>query len=230
MQVEIDDAQRAEILVALIDRKAAIAKHVKDLTKDSLGDVAAVAERRLALYTTQTGAGGRVGLVAMFSLAPDLDEERVKAGEVRDPEGQQDIFGGGAATGGGNPAGETGFCGAFGKLYPTQADADRSFRQGPEIVPDGPSDGAERDAAGFKALPPGEPVEDAHEVTIGEESESGDDRDELDAADRIADGEEDLAREAARADGGLDPIVDLDPVGTAEAWDQGADAHRAPVE
>lgn len=121
MNITIDEQQRAEIFTALQDRKAAIAKHAKDLTKDGIADAAAVVERRLALYTTN---GPSVGLLAMFALQTDLDEERTKAGEVRDPEGQQDIFGGGAETGAGHPAGEHGFLDKFGTVHPTQEEAD----------------------------------------------------------------------------------------------------------
>jgi hypothetical protein len=202
MHLEIDDDQRAEILAAVIDRKATIAGHVKKLTADTMPEEAALAERRLSLYATQTGAGGRVGLVAMFGLAPDLDEERVKAGETRDPDGQQDIFGGGVATGGGHPAGAIEYLGAFGKRYPTQVEADASFRRGPDGPDDEPETARDPEAPAFKALPSGEPAEDAQEVTIDPDAPP-----------------EPTADDVIAASDALDR-------GRVVAWDEGPEAHR----
>jgi hypothetical protein len=89
---KISEEERQEIVAALQDRKKALGKladatEKRDIPTDHI-------DERLALYT---GSSERPGLLRLFGYQGELqDDKRMQ----RDPQGQQDIFGGGAETGG----------------------------------------------------------------------------------------------------------------------------------
>jgi len=104
MQIEIDDEQRAEIYQALRERKEGLSQLEKATIKKNI-PTQHIKERQALYITLPT----RPSLTGIFASQEDLDDEvaaeREARGEKRDPEGQQDMFGGGSETGGGIPAG-----------------------------------------------------------------------------------------------------------------------------
>ncbi len=105
---KLDEYECEEIYHALLGRKMDLDKRAKDLEeKDGLPEAAAAVRTRIELYMPNgKGKGARPGLIRQFAPQHDIEAEARNAAPERDPNGQQDAFGGGAATGGGHPAGE----------------------------------------------------------------------------------------------------------------------------
>lgn len=102
---ELNDLEADEVFHALVERKSTLEKRVKSLgEQDGLPEAAEAVRKRISLYmpTGQEGDDYRPGLVRLFAPQRELDAERdeQRKDEERDPNGQQDIFGGGAETGG----------------------------------------------------------------------------------------------------------------------------------
>lgn len=102
----LEELECDEIHAALKDRQSELTKKVSKLEDEGLPEAAEGVRVRLRLYDAHEGPGGtaRTGLVRMFAPQRDIEAEaeqsRREAGEARRTDGQQDIFGGGAETGG----------------------------------------------------------------------------------------------------------------------------------
>lgn len=102
----LEELECDEIHAALKDRQGELTKKVSKLEDEGLPEAAEGVRMRLRLYDSHEGPGGtaRAGLVRMFAPQRDIESEaeqaRRNAGEARNPKGQQDMFGGGAETGG----------------------------------------------------------------------------------------------------------------------------------
>lgn len=100
----LDELECDEIHAALIERRDDLNKRKTKLLEDGLPEAADGVGTRLRLYDGHDGPDGqpRAGLVRMFAPQRDIEAEvdQARRGETRDRDGQQDIFGGGAETGG----------------------------------------------------------------------------------------------------------------------------------
>lgn len=100
----LEELECDEIHAALVERRADLNKRKTKLIEDGLPEAADGIDKRLRLYDQHDGPDGkaRAGLVRMFAPQRDIESEAEQArrGEGRNPDGQQDIFGGGAETGG----------------------------------------------------------------------------------------------------------------------------------
>jgi hypothetical protein len=109
---ELDEFEADEIFHALVGRKADLDKRAKDLEeKDGLPEAAQAVRQRIELYMPNgEGKNARPGLLRTFAPQRDIEaetrNERERAEGERAADGSQDLFGGGAETGGGHPAGE----------------------------------------------------------------------------------------------------------------------------
>ncbi|HET9012231.1 MAG TPA: hypothetical protein VFN38_10490 [Gemmatimonadaceae bacterium] len=93
---KISEEEREEIHTALLERKEKLDK-LREKAEDAKVPGAAEAyDKILALYI-DTGEGA--GLTRLFAYQPDMRDES-RYGEERDANGGQDLFGGGAETGG----------------------------------------------------------------------------------------------------------------------------------
>lgn len=101
----LDELECDEIHAALIERRADLNKRKTKLLEDGLPEAAEGIDKRLRLYDSHDGPDSkpRAGLVRMFAPQRDVESEAEQTG--RDRDGQQDIFGGGAETGGARRAG-----------------------------------------------------------------------------------------------------------------------------
>lgn len=100
----LEELECDEIHAALVERRADLAKRAEKLIADGLPEAAAGVRVRLTLYDAHEGPDQktRAGLVRMFAPQRDIESEveQKRRGEQRDGNGEQDLFGGGAETGG----------------------------------------------------------------------------------------------------------------------------------
>jgi hypothetical protein len=103
---QLDEMECDEIYHALLERKQSLDKIAKKLEEDEgLPEAAQQVRKRISLYVSDD-ATKKVGLTQRFKPQSDLTTEAHDVDD-RDPDRQQDAFGGGAETGGGHKAGET---------------------------------------------------------------------------------------------------------------------------
>lgn len=101
---ELDDLESDEAYQAFVERKAMLEAIVKRLNeRDGLPEAAEAVRKRIEIYMPNgQGTAERPGLLRLFGPQHHLDAERhnQQADEERDANGGQDLFGGGAETGG----------------------------------------------------------------------------------------------------------------------------------
>lgn len=95
----LDELECDEIHAAVIERRADLNKRKTKLLEDGLPEAAEGIDKRLRLYDSHDGPDGvaRAGLVRLFAPQRDIESD---VEQQRRTDGQQDIFGGGAETGG----------------------------------------------------------------------------------------------------------------------------------
>lgn len=91
----ITEEERVEIVAALQDRREALGKLADATEKRNIPTD--YIEERLGLYTSRNGSPG---LLALFGVQPDVEDEINRRSDRAAASGEQDLWGGGAETGG----------------------------------------------------------------------------------------------------------------------------------
>jgi hypothetical protein len=108
---ELDELEADEVYHSLMGRKMDLDARAKSLSeKDGLPEAADAVRKRIEIYMPNgEGDAAKPGLLRLFAPQREIENERqaARGDETRAADGGQDLFGGGAETGGGVPAGQT---------------------------------------------------------------------------------------------------------------------------